>query len=81
MGTGQCWFLAGLAALTVIFGLGVTGLYLNLRFVTDTPVTWHKALYTGLLLFLPAEAIKLTLAGLLWKRLRPLTAMQGAAHD
>jgi len=75
------WLMAGGTALAVIFALGTAGLYLNLRFVAGTPITVHQALYSGLILFVPAETLKLVLAGLLWKRLSTQMHHQGALCD
>lgn len=75
------WLRAGACALTIIFGLGTAGLYINLKYIAGTPIAWHQVLYSGLILFLPAEGTKLFLAGLLWRRLSPQLRPQGDACE
>ena len=65
----RTWMLACGVGMATIFGLGVLGLMLNLRFVAGTSLAFTKALWSGALLFVPAEIVKIALAGVLLRRL------------
>ena len=52
------------AGMAVIFALGVTGLYLNLKYVVAKPISLSHALWIGFVIFIPAEVIKIALSTL-----------------
>ena len=56
----------------VIFGIGVSYLYLNLNYIVHKEVSWAQALWSGVIVFLPGELVKLIMAAVLLKRLKPI---------
>lgn len=53
--------LTSLAGTVIIYILGITGLFLNLKYWAGTPITWQKALITGMVVFLPGDILKILL--------------------
>lgn len=49
----------GALGIAAIFIPGVLVLYLNLNFVADAPISFSAALWSGCLIFLPGDALKL----------------------
>lgn len=70
---------ANSVAVGAIFILGVSYLYLNLRYILGTPLPWKTVVWTGAIVFLPGDAVKVLLAAALQVRLRPILARQIAA--
>ncbi|MFC1560278.1 biotin transporter BioY [Candidatus Margulisiibacteriota bacterium] len=60
--------LAGLAALYLI---GITGLYLNLKYVVQKPLPLIKTIWVGMIIFLPGDIVKVSVAAYLSKDLLP----------
>ena len=60
---------AMLAGMGIIFGLGYTGLVLNLHWIAGKTVHFIGLFWSGVLLFLPGEIMKMILAGYLTKKL------------
>ncbi len=64
---------AGLAAgMGVILFAGSFYLFINLNFIANTGITLKTAFLGGMLIFLPSEFIKGTLAFIIIKRIKPL---------
>lgn len=66
------WIVANGAGLFVILVMGVVYLYININFVVHKDLSWVRALWSGVLIFLPGEVVKVILAAGLARRLRPL---------
>lgn len=58
-----------------IFTMGVVYLYINLNFLVGTTFSWVRAIWSGMLIFLPGEIVKMFLAVALVKRLGPLMVL------
>ena len=52
--------VAGALGMLAIFVPGVLVLYLNLHFLAASPIAWPTVLWSGFLIFLPGDALKLT---------------------
>jgi biotin transport system substrate-specific component len=63
--------LAGGLALLAIFLPGVLYLWWNINFVIEQPLSFSRAFYTGFLVFLPGDLIKITGAIFLYRALQP----------
>ena len=63
---------ANTAGFLTVSVIGVVFLYLNLNFVVHSEIGWKQAVWSGALLFLPSEAVKVLLAGWLSSRLEPI---------
>ena len=63
---------ANAAGLLTIFVIGVVFLYLNLNYVVHKEVAWKQALWSGVIVFLPGEIVKMVLAGWLSLKLKPV---------
>jgi biotin transport system substrate-specific component len=61
---------AGAMGILAIFVPGVFVLYLNLNYVAATPITWSTALWSGFLIFLPGDALKLAGAIIVYRVLQ-----------
>lgn len=59
-------------AALVLFALGLGYLAVYTRFIVGRPFDPMHLLWTGFILFLPAETVKLFLTGVLTEKLRPL---------
>ena len=64
------WFLANGAGLSVIFTIGVVYLYVNVHFIVNKTLSVPQAIWSGALIFLPGEVVKIFLAATLARRLR-----------
>ncbi len=53
----------------VIFIPGVTGLYLNLKYVVAKPIPFSKAVWVGFAVFIPGDIIKVTVSSLITVKL------------
>lgn len=67
-------FGAGIFGAALIFVFGVTGLYLNLKFVLGKPISWQTALWTGFVVFIPGSLLKLAVASFMATKLLPILA-------
>jgi biotin transport system substrate-specific component len=63
---------AGVLGIIAIFVPGVLVLYLNLNFIAGTPIAFSTALWSGFLVFLPGDALKLTAATIVYRALQRL---------
>ena len=72
--------LAGSVGILVILIPGVTYLYLNINFIAGGNLDWSKALLSGVVIFFPAEIIKLTAAAMIAKRLKPVLVYSGVGE-
>lgn len=64
------WFLANGAGLSIIFTMGVGYLYVNVNFIMNKTLSVSQAVWSGVLIFLPGEVVKIFLAATLARRLR-----------
>lgn len=65
------YFIAHTAAMLVIFTLGISGLFLNIKFIVGKNITFTEAFHIGGLLFIAGIIIKITICSLLAYRLGP----------
>lgn len=42
----------------IIYTIGVTGLYVNLNYIIEKPISFSTALWTGCILFIPSTIVK-----------------------
>jgi len=63
--------LSMILGLAAVYLIGVTGLYLNLKYVIGKPLTLVKAIVVGMLIFLPGDIVKISVAAYLSKQLIP----------
>ena len=61
-----------IAGFLVIDAIGVPYMYLILKYVTHTPISFLQTLTVGCLVFLPGDSLKSLLAAYLGKRLIPI---------
>ncbi|MGA1862878.1 biotin transporter BioY [Deferribacter thermophilus] len=59
------YFLGGAVGLIVIYGLGVSYLYLNLNYIQHKAIAFKKILYIGFFTPLPFDIIKLIVASVI----------------
>jgi biotin transport system substrate-specific component len=64
--------MAGILGLMAIFIPGVFVLYVNLNFLAASPISWQAALWSGFLIFIPGDALKLTGAIAVYRMLQRL---------
>ncbi|KAA0259396.1 biotin transporter BioY [Deferribacter autotrophicus] len=64
------YLLGGAFGLVVIYGLGVSYLYINLNFIQHKAIGFNKVLYIGMLLPLPFDVIKLVIASVIATKLK-----------
>lgn len=62
---------ANTAGFLTVSVIGVVYLYLNLNYVVHSEIGWKQAAWSGAVLFLPSETVKVVLAGWLSSRLEP----------
>ncbi len=78
-------FLASLAGVALVYAVGVPYMYLILKYVTHTAITFSHAVVVGFLVFLPGDFLKSLLVGYLGKRLIPIVSkdiyLKAAAHE
>jgi len=70
--THPSWKIVLLANATgagIIFTLGVLYLYVNLNFITDNSISLKSALWTGGIIFIPGEIVKVIIAATIAKKL------------
>ena len=65
-------FLGCMAGILVIYAIGVPYMYLILKVVTHTDITFLKTLAVGFLVFLPGDTLKSIIIAYLGKRLIPI---------
>lgn len=66
-----------LLGILVIYAVGVPYLYIILRYVNHTGITFLNALVIGFLVFLPGDLVKSALVALLGKKLVPILKRSG----
>jgi biotin transport system substrate-specific component len=69
-------FLAGALGMMGIFVPGVIVLYLNLNLLSASPISWPMALWSGFLIFIPGDIVKITGAIVLYRALQRLPALR-----
>lgn len=62
--------LVSAIGILVIFMLGVTFLYLNLKYIVAKPISLSKAVWVGFLVFIPGDMIKITVSSLVTVKLK-----------
>ena len=62
--------ILSLIGTTVIYIVGITGLYLNLTYLAGQSIGWQKIIITGMLVFLPGDAVKIVLVSWIADKLR-----------
>jgi len=65
-------FLAGALGMLAIFFPGVVVLYLNLNYLAASPISWSTAVWSGFLIFIPGDIIKIVGAIVLYRALQRL---------
>ena len=68
VGTMRLIFAHALGSL-VMFAMGVTVLYLNLRYIVMQPIGLTAAVWSGFIIFIPGSILKIILSAVLSKRL------------
>ncbi|MCK5145796.1 biotin transporter BioY [bacterium] len=66
----QSWITGVILALVCIFSIGVCGMYFNFAHIAGKPILLKHAIWSGAILFIPAEIAKITLAAIVLKRWR-----------
>jgi biotin transport system substrate-specific component len=74
-------FAACLAGMGIIYGMGVTGLYLNVNFILGKPMTWTQAVKVGLLPFVAGDILKGLAAALIASRIAPRLDRAGTKQE
>jgi len=74
-------FFCGLAGMAAIFLIGAGWLYLNINFIAGSHIDFGKTLVTGIIIFIPAELIKLAAAVSLTIRLKPVLMNLTMGHN
>lgn len=69
-------FLSCLAGLAVIYAVGVPYMYLILKYVTLTDITFSHTVIVGFVVFLPGDLLKSILVGFLGRRLIPVVSKE-----
>ena len=64
-------FIINSIGMLIILLMGVVYLYLNMNFILQTDITLFYALWTGVVIFLPGEIVKMLAAIHLVKKLKP----------
>jgi biotin transport system substrate-specific component len=59
------------AGAIMMFALGVTVLYLNLRYVAGQPIPLSAAIWSGFVVFVPGSILKIVLSSILTQKLSP----------
>jgi len=73
----QRMVMANGIGLLVIFIIGVVYLYINVNFIVHKSLSWTMALWSGAVIFLPGEILKVILAASLVRKLKPLIVREG----
>lgn len=63
------WLWANGIGLFIILLLGVAGLYINVNFIVQKSLSWKTALWSGAVVFLPGEIIKMVIAAFIANRI------------
>ncbi len=71
------WIAANGTGFIVINTTGVVYLYININFIVHQQLSWEQALWSGVLIFVPGEIVKIILAAALARRLKPLMSCEG----
>jgi biotin transport system substrate-specific component len=66
----KLFVVCSLGMLIILF-LGVFYLYVNMNFILQTRIAWYYALWSGIIIFLPGEILKIVITVHLVKRLKP----------
>ncbi len=65
------FFVANLIGVLVIFVFGLTGLYINLRYVAGKALSLTTLMWTGFIVFIPGDLIKILTCSIIAKKLIP----------
>ena len=67
----RVFFLANAVGLLIIFTAGVGYLYINMNFIVHKSIPWTTAFWSGVVIFLPGEVVKMAVAAGLARKIRP----------
>ena len=65
------FFTANAVGFLIIFTAGVAYLYINMNFIVHKSISWTIAFWSGLVIFLPGEVLKMAIAAVLARKIRP----------
>jgi len=68
-------FVSNLVGVFIIFALGVTFLYLNLKYIIVKPILLSEAFWIGFIVFVPGSIIKIFLSSILAKRITRIVSI------
>ncbi|HHS13875.1 MAG TPA: biotin transporter BioY [bacterium] len=71
------WMICNTAGMCVILTTGVLYLAFYLRFIIHQEISWEKIILSGLIVFIPGEVVKMSMASILAKRMAPFFHDQG----
>ena len=63
--------IANLIGVLIIFVLGLAGLYLNLKYVAGKTINFTTLMWTGFIVFIPGDLIKILTCSIIAKKLIP----------
>ena len=66
------WISANSAGFVVVNTIGVVYLYININLIAHKQLSWQQAFWSGIIVFVPGEIVKIILAAALARRLKPL---------
>ena len=66
----KTYVYAGLMGMGIIYLTGIFYLYLNLNYIVGKPISWYHALWSGAVIFVPGELLKIGCAAALAERLK-----------
>ena len=67
----RVFFLSNALGFLIIFTAGVAYLYINVNFIVHKSISWTTAFWSGLVIFLPGEVLKMAIAAVLARKIRP----------
>jgi biotin transport system substrate-specific component len=67
----RAFFTANAVGFLIIFTAGVAYLYINVNVIVHKSISWTTAFWSGAVIFLPGEGIKMAVAAVLAKKIRP----------
>ncbi len=65
------FFFSNVVGFLIIFTAGVAYLYINVNFIVHKAISWTTAIWSGAVIFLPGEGIKMAVAAVLARKIRP----------
>jgi len=67
----RVFFAANAVGFLIIFTIGVAYLYINVNVIVHKSISWATAFWGGAVIFLPGEGIKMVVAAVLARKIRP----------